>query len=626
MIRFACPSCGNIFSVSDKQAGHKFPCDHCGQRLQVPMPSVPVELLPVVRASRKPIWVLGGTLVACSVAILWILLLRDGNPTDKPGDLTAPLVSPSDDADANGPPLAAKALTILKTNCYRCHGESGTAEGGFNFVLDRDRMVARRMIRPGLPEKSRFIRRIEEGEMPPENEKPRPTPEDAHVLKQWVEQGAPSFNEPIPSKEHTSNLNVLAGIHRDVQALPERDRRFARYFTLTHLRDVGLRDDELQTYRNALAKLANSLSWHRVIKIPVGIDREKTILRIDIRDYQWNDRVWKRILADYPYGIILDDPIARQLLDIAGGQLSYLRGDWFLATVSRPPLYHEVLQLPDNERKLEEQLHIDIAENIKQEKVVRAGFNGSGVSRNNRLIERHESPYGSYWRSYDFASNSGQCNLFAHPLGPIAAGEPFRADGGEIIFSLPNGLHAFMLLGATGQRLDKAPSSIVSDPKRPDRAVENGISCMSCHARGLIAKQDQIRAHLEKSLAAFSEQETNTVKALYAPAPVLADLFKKDNDHFREAVERTGSKFTATESVTALVSAYEREVDLGTAAAEVGMTSNAFSERLAKSAVLMRRLGALRVSNGTVQRQVFAEEFSELVRELGLGVHLIPGK
>ncbi len=99
-----------------------------------------------------------------------------------------------------------------------------------------------------------------------------------------------------------------------MQELPERDRRFARYFTLTHLRNVGLQDDELQTYRNALAKLANSLSWHRVVKIPVGIDSERTILRIDIRDYQWNDRVWKRILADYPYGIILDDPIAGDCL------------------------------------------------------------------------------------------------------------------------------------------------------------------------------------------------------------------------------------------------------------------------------------------------------------------------
>ncbi len=248
------------------------------------------------------------------------------------------------------------------------------------------------------------------------------------------------------------------------------------------------------------------------------------------------------------------------------------------------------------------------------------------MSRNNRLIERHESPYGSYWRSYDFASNSGQCNLFAHPLGPIAAGEPFRADGGEIIFSLPNGLHAFMLVGATGQRLDKAPSSIVQRPRNGliERRKWNLLHVLPCPC--LIAKQDQIRAHVEKSVAAFSEQEANIVKALYAPAPVMADLFKKDKRHFREAVEEDGSKFTATESVTALVSAYEREVDWSLPPRKLACTSDAFSDRLGKSAILMRRLGALRVSSGTVQRQVFVEAFSELVRELELGHYLIPGK
>jgi hypothetical protein len=82
-----------------------------------------------------------------------------------------------------------------------------------------------------------------------------------------------------------------------------------------------------------------------------------------------------------------------------------------------------------------------------------------GVSRNNRLIERHSSPYGSYWRSYDFADNVGRRNLFAHPLGPSGQASSFEVDGGEIIFNLPNGLHAFMLIDGKGRRLDKAPTA-----------------------------------------------------------------------------------------------------------------------------------------------------------------------
>ena len=71
-----------------------------------------------------------------------------------------------------------------------------------------------------------------------------------------------------------------------------------RYFTITHLYNAGLGEDELQTYRNALCKLANSLSWSPHITVPKPIDPAKTILRIDLRDFQWDANLWNRILTD----------------------------------------------------------------------------------------------------------------------------------------------------------------------------------------------------------------------------------------------------------------------------------------------------------------------------------------
>jgi hypothetical protein len=313
-------------------------------------------------------------------------------------------------------------------------------------------------------------------------------------------------------------------------------------------------------------------------------------------------------------------------VDAAGGQLSYLRADWFVAAASRPPLYHEMLQLPDNERKLEDQVHIDLLEDIRQERVARAGFNGSGVSRNNRLIERHESSYGSYWRSYDFADNLGPRNLFANPLGPgQKVGVP-DADGGEIIFILPNGLHAFMLVDAKGRRLDKAPLAIVSDTRRPDRAVENGVSCMSCHARGLIAKSDQVRAHVERNSNAFSATEVEATRVLYPPEATLRSFFDKDNERFQRAVETTGARLTATEPVASLVAQHEKELDMKMAAAELGLGPSDLSERLDQSAALARTLGPLKLPGGTVQRQVFTEVFREVVQELNMGTFVAPDR
>ena len=47
--------------------------------------------------------------------------------------------------------LAVNAQAVLKQHCFSCHGEGGSNEGGFNFVLNRKRLV-RELVVPGEPE------------------------------------------------------------------------------------------------------------------------------------------------------------------------------------------------------------------------------------------------------------------------------------------------------------------------------------------------------------------------------------------------------------------------------------------------------------------------------------------
>ncbi|MGH7171709.1 MAG: c-type cytochrome domain-containing protein [Gemmataceae bacterium] len=296
------------------------------------------------------------------------------SPTEPPTDAKTTTTS----EHSQHTELARHAQEILRTNCYRCHGEKGAAEGGFNFILDRDRLVARKKLVPGDPARSKLFRRIIKGEMPPAEETPRPRADEIALLKRWIEAGAPAEQRPPVRADFLGDGQMVALIHADLQALPERDRRFARYFTLAHLANAGLSEDELQTYRFALAKLVNSLSWNKDIVPSRSVDSARTLFRIDIRDYTWNDRLWQCLLAAYPHGVLLDTAKARACQKAAGGQFSYFRGDWFVAVAARPPLYHELLQLPASERALEEQLHLDVGEDIRQERVARAGFNGSG--------------------------------------------------------------------------------------------------------------------------------------------------------------------------------------------------------------------------------------------------------
>src|SRR5262249_2180977 len=159
---------------------------------------------------------------------------------------------------------------------------------------------------------------------------------------------------------------------------------------------------------------------------------------------------------------------------------------------------------------------------------------------------------------------------FDHPLGPQPGQNGFEHAGGEIIFNLPNGLQAYMLVDANGRRLDRAPIEIVSDPKRPDRVVESGISCMSCHMGGLMHKADQVRAHVEKNPNAFGKADVEIIKALYVPEAKFKALLDADTERFQKAVARTGAPAADPEPTTALTLRYEGEVDQAEAAAEVG--------------------------------------------------------
>src|SRR5262249_50325574 len=152
---------------------------------------------------------------------------------------------------------------------------------------------------------------------------------------------------------------------------------------------------------------------------------------------------------------------------------------------------------------------------------------------------------------------------------------------------------------------------IVSDPKRPDRAVEAGLSCMYCHARGILVKDDQLRAHVRKNAKAFSRSDAELVEALYPVAKKMRQRMEEDTQRFQKAVARTGNRATAAEVVMAMTLRYEADVDLPTLAAELGLNPEAVQPRLTATESLARNLGALKVPGGVVARQVVVQAFAE---------------
>ncbi len=522
------------------------------------------------------------------------------------------------------PEIAQRVKTIFAERCFQCHGLNGKAAKNV-FALDRARLVISRVVIPG-DVASPLLKAVESGAMPLGG--PELSAEDKAAVREWILAGAPEWPaDPNAggARAFISESSLLSTIAEDLERTAPRDRPYIRYLSLAHLRNAGATEEELDNYRLAIAKLVNSLSWRREITPPAPIDAARVLFRIDLRDYMWTEATWRRVLADYPYAVI--PPESERVARLSGEIVAYVRGDWFVAAASTPPLYHELLGLPHSLAELERRLGVDTSRQLAEEKyVIRGGVSSSGVSQNNRILERHASPFGAYWRSYDFRSNLGDQNIFANPLRPNAA-------GGEIIFNLPNGLQAYFLTDSAGRRIDTAPLEIVSDRNQPDDPlIRNGRSCAGCHFAGMKSFRDDVRPAVGRQ--GLPPDDLDRALALYAPQDAIDRAIAEDEARFLRAEEKLGGRYARgahdsnarTEPINALSRRFQSELPMALAAAEAGLEERDFYERIRWNARLNGLgLGQLLAPGGAVKRDLWEKSFGEVVRELRLGVHL-PGQ
>ena len=517
--------------------------------------------------------------------------------------------------------IAVDTYAIFQQSCLICHGPDGAYKE--TLLMEHDTLIAEGTVVPGNPDASLLYDRVigtpGSGPQMPLGQSPLPA-QAINTIRNWILAGAPDWTPPpIFDGQFISPNEILNTIETHLMSLSSFDRAFARYFTMTHLYNAGESTQILQEYRKALYKLVNSLSWGSTVTNPQPIDPEGTIFYIDLRHYEWdrNDG-WTKIEAEYPYHIPFDAPtqtaLQEQLTRLQGEMKSDIPSvhvDWFVATASLPPLYHDLLSLPLTDRELETRLEVDVVRNLTNApgvRVWRAGTNNSGVSNHNRVIERHKSQHGAYWKSYDFAGSVGTQNIFTHPLS-------FTPDGGEVIFNLPNGLQGYYITNATGFRLDDAPINIVSNPAASDPTVRNGLSCFGCHTEGMKTFEDEVRPVIESN--ATPAYDKAQALRLYVAQLEMDALLREDTDRYRGALEATGGEFGDIEQISRFHEAFQGSVDAAYAAAVVGLEKGTFLAKVRENVGLQNAgLLVLDSPNGSMKRDAWTDSFRDIVLAL----------
>jgi serine/threonine-protein kinase len=482
----------------------------------------------------------------------------------------------------------------------------------------------------------------------PEPPRPALSTDEVDAVRKWIVAGAPAFPDdvakPIEEKKDPVLKDVagvdyvLKQILADVRTLKPQDRQYIRYFSINHILTAGATPAALELHRDAFAKAINHLSWESNLVKPRAIDAPaNSVFAVDIRQLGWHLQPFNKAsgrsdlnlfdlaLIDYPYGIAYDsaetfERLAEEFL-IPTGQLRpvpYIRADWFVSVVTQPPLYEDMLQLPFEIQHLEHQLGVDLKGNIENGLARRAGMTVSGVSRNNRVVERHPARNtGYYWASIDYRTSKGPENMFKDPIH-------LRGTGGEFIFQLPNKLQGYFVATAAGVRLDAAPTDIVTDKFAADKTVRNGLACMRCHDQGMKKFVDTVRPAL-LNLPGTPGFDKQFALQLYAEQKEMDGLLEKDGKAFLGAMQELLGKPQKNDPLIPITRQFlDDPIHLALAAGELGL-ADAAGLKLVFKTPQFTALGLMPLtSDGVVRRDAWEDYFGATVRGLGLGVPVEP--
>jgi hypothetical protein len=260
-------------------------------------------------------------------------------------------------------------------------------------------------------------------------------------------------------------------------------------------------------------------------------------------------------------------------------------------------------------------LKIDTKAEIADDNLLRGGFSNSGVSKQERVLNRFDQNTAggyAYWVSFDFDGGSGTNangqlvrdlaneSIYQNPID-------FKFTGGEAIFNLPNGMQGYYVANAAGTRLNEAPVGIVIDPAQNNGTVTNGASCHSCHNAGMISFTDTVRQFVVENRTIFDNATYEHVLNQYPTQDVFQAKMDEDSALHVNAVVKSGIPKGSPDAVSRTYLDFQLgNVDARIAAGELQVTQDVLLQNIEK---LDPRLTNLGTKGGYVDRDIFTNAF-----------------
>jgi serine/threonine-protein kinase len=405
----------------------------------------------------------------------------------------------------------------------------------------------------------------------------KPTATDAPAAPGGTGATPSDPSQPAPAAQTCDAFvgfdDLYTRMQQDLSRQDAGDRVFLRYISLANRLNQGACADALEFDRLALIKAINSVSTDTSIVLPQAVGSDGALLRIDLRDLGWDQPIvvdgsaftdkWEALIAASEFAVEFEGDQADDVKLKANTLVPVLNADALIDVALKDNLYYELLGIGASEDELLEQLGIDEEAQEDQGLVIRAGTSQSRLSRQPTVAERLEleDRQGFYWSRYDLADGTAGQSIFSDPLG-------FQEDVILTIFSLPNGLNAYVIFDGAGVR--QTDTEVVLDPGEAE--MENSVSCNGCHATGLNPITDEVRDYVQANSRDFNADDFQEIQDSFLEQSEIDATLRSDIQLYQRALVRTGLDKLKIDPVEAVYERFDGDVDLAVAAGDLGLT------------------------------------------------------